>query len=350
MKTRTFGEVEVGPGQPPYIIAEVGSNHNGDLDLCLELIDAAADAGAHAVKFQSWDDRSLIAAEEYARNTSYSDTKRHFGSLLEMVRAYQFTEEQHRVAAERCAERGVAFCSTPFSESEVDLLVELDVPFLKVASMDVNNLRLIDYAARTGRPMVVSTGMASLAEVARAVEVVHAAGNDQLILLHCISQYPPDLDDVNLANIPMLREAFGVPVGFSDHTLGTAIPLAAIALGACVVEKHFTLDKDMEGWDHAISADVPELGALVDGSVQIARALGHSHRVVTEADLEKRRSFRRSLVVRSALPAGHRLTESDLTAKRPATGIPPEHFDTVVGRELARDVGEDEVLVWSDLR
>jgi len=250
-----LGEFWVGPGHPPYIIAEIGSNHNGDMDLCRRLIDAAADAGAHAVKFQSWSETSLIAEEEYARNTQYADKKKHFGTLHEMVRAYQFTVEQHREAKKHCDARNIAFCSTPFSNEEVDLLESLDVPFFKIASMDIVHLQLLRHVARRQRPVVISTGMATLAEVEQAVEVVRAEGNSQIVLLHCVSIYPPEYETIHLRNLQTLEQAFEVPVGFSDHTLGTAIPLAAIALGARVIEKHFTLDKDMEGWDHAISAN-----------------------------------------------------------------------------------------------
>ncbi len=349
MKTVKFGEIEVGDGRPPYIIAEIGSNHNGDMDLCRKLIDAAADAGAHAVKFQSWSETTLIAREEYDRNTEYSDKKKHFGSLREMVKAYQLTPDQHREAHAHCQKRGIAFCSTPFSPEEADLLEELDVPFFKVASMDIVYPRLLRHIARKGRPMVISTGMATMAEIEQAVETVRGEGNDMIVLLHCISIYPPDYEMIHLRNMETLRRAFEVPVGFSDHSLGTAIPLAAMALGACVIEKHFTLDKDMEGWDHAISADPAEMRTIVEEGRNIFTALGSTRRTVTEAEHEKRKKFRRSLVIRRPLPKGHVLTEDDLDAKRPGTGVPPADISRVIGRTLARDLGEDDVLYWSDL-
>jgi N-acetylneuraminate synthase len=344
-----LGGVLVGDGHPPYVIAEIGSNHNGDMDLCRRLIDAAADAGAHAVKFQSWSERSLIAREEYDRNLDYDDKKKHFGSLREMVRAYQLTPEQHLQAREWCRERGVAFCSSAFSPEEVDLLDELDVPFYKVASMDVTYLPLLRYVAARQRPVVLATGMATLGEIERAVDVVRSGGNEQLALLHCVSIYPPDYDTIRLHNIPMLRDVFDVPVGFSDHTLGTSIPLASVALGACIIEKHFTIDKDMEGWDHAISADPGELRTIVDESARVWKALGGRPRVVTEAEVEKRGRFRRSLVLRRDVPAGRRLDEGDLTAKRPGIGISPADLEYVVGRSLRADMREDDVLRWDDL-
>lgn len=350
MKAVRLGTTEVGPGHAPYIIAEIGSNHNGDMTLCRKLIDAAADAGAHAVKFQSWTDKSLIAREEYERNTDYSDKKKHFGSLLDMVRAYQFTEEQHREALEHCRIRGITFCSTPFSEPEADLLEQLDVPFFKIASMDVTYLPFLKYVARKKRPIVISTGMSTLAEIEQAVEAVRSEGNDDIVLLHCISIYPPEYDTIHLRNIEMLQNTFDVPVGFSDHSLGVAIPLAAITLGACVIEKHFTLAKDMPGWDHAISADPAEMQTIATEGRNIFTALGHYSRSVSPAEMEKRKKFRRSLVARTALPAGHVLTETDLTAKRPGTGISPAELDYAVGRTLARPLDEDQVLAWADLR
>lgn len=350
MRTVALGDVEVGPGHPPYVIAEIGSNHNGDMDLARSLIDAAHTAGADAVKFQSWSEQSLIANEEYERNPSYSDKKRHFGSLREMVRAYQLTPDQHREAQTHCRERGITFSSSVFSRAEVDLLLELDVPFFKIASMDVVNVPLLEYVAQTGRPVIISTGMATLGEIEQAMEVMRAAGNDhRVVLLHCISIYPPAADTVNLRNITTLQAAFDVPVGFSDHTLGTAVPLAAIALGACVIEKHFTLDKDMAGWDHSISADPPELQAIVSQGRQVFDALGTTTRVVGEAERQKRAQFRRSLVARADLPAGHRIEAADLDAKRPGTGIAPDEMPYVVGRTLARDLIADQVLSWDDL-
>ena len=350
MKTIKFGDIEIGPGHPPYIIAEVGSNHNGDMNLCRQLIDAAAEAGAHAVKFQSWTDTSLIAEEEYQRNTEYSDKKKHFGSLREMVTAYQLTTDQHREAHAHCQARGIAFCSTPFSVPEVDLLEELDVPFFKIASMDVVHLPLLKYVARKQRPVVISTGMATLAEVEQAVETVRAEGNEQIVLLHCVSIYPPEYDTIHLRNMATLQEAFDVPVGFSDHTLGTAIPLAAIAIGACIIEKHFTLDQDMAGWDHAISANPEQMRTIVAEGKNIQIALGENRRTVSAAELEKRKKFRRSLVARRKLERGHVLTEADLDAKRPGTGIAPNEINYVIGRRLASDVVADQVLHWNNLQ
>lgn len=339
----------VGDGHPPYVIAEIGSNHNGDMALCYELVDAAAECGVDAVKFQSFSATSLVGEAEYARNTTYSDKKKHFGTLREMVEAYQFTPEMHEQALERCRERGVAFLSTPFSPEEVDLLERLGVGAHKVASMDVNHPLLLRSIGATGKPVLLSTGMATLGEVEAAVAALREAGSGEVCLLHCVSIYPPDPRDVHLRNIPTLRAAFDAPVGFSDHTLGVAIPLAAVALGACVIEKHFTIDKDMEGWDHAISADPEEMRRLVEDSRLVHASLGSAVRTVSQAEMEKRRRFRRRIVARRELPAGHVLTLDDIDFKRPGTGIHPNEYELVVGRRLTRPVGRDHELEWSDL-
>jgi N-acetylneuraminate synthase len=319
------------------------------MNLCRLLIDSAAAAGANAVKFQSWTDKSLIAEEEYDRNTEYSDKKKHFGSLREMVTAYQLTTDQHVEAHDRCVEQGIAFCSTPFSCSEVDLLDSLDVPFFKIASMDAVHLPLLRYVACKKRPVVISTGMATMGEIEQAVDTVRAEGNDQIVLLHCVSIYPPEYDTIHLRNMETLQRAFDCPVGFSDHTLGTAIPLAAIAIGACMIEKHFTLDQDMEGWDHAISANPEQMQTIVREGKNIIRALGSGRRTVSDAEMEKRKKFRRSLVARQSLSKGHVLSESDFEAKRPGTGVSPDEIQYVVGRTLASDMAEDQVLRWSNL-
>lgn len=339
----------VGPQHPPYIIAEIGSNHNGDVALAKRMIDEAKRCGADAVKFQSWSSRSLIAKAEYERNTAYADTDRHFGSLREMVEAYQLTPPQHHELAAHCADVGIHFMSSAFSEPEVELLVELDVPAIKIASMDVTHPLLLEWVARSGKPVILSTGLSSLAEIATAVEALEAHGCEQLIVLHCVSIYPPADSDLRLRNIPMLREAFDLPVGYSDHALGTAVPLAAVALGACVIEKHFTLDTTMQGWDHWMSATPDDLERLCTGARQVHAALGGSARVVGSAEREKRAKFRRSIVLARDVAAGHVLTLDDLDFKRPGTGIAPLHHGAVVGRSVRRALEADHELAWTDL-
>ena len=349
MEKLTIGTRVVGPGEPPWVIAEIGSNHNGDMSLARRIVDAAKEAGADAVKFQSWSKDSLISRAEYARNTRYAKLDPSALTLEQAVEKYQFTPAQHREMAAYCAQRGITFFSSCFSATEVELLESLDVPAYKIASMDVTHLPLLDVVAATRKPVLLSTGMATLAEIETALGRLRRGGSGPVALLHCIALYPCPPSELNLRNIRTLERAFDVPVGFSDHTLGTTAALAAIALGACLIEKHFTIDKKLEGWDHAISADPPELAAVVREGRAVWEAMGRAERVVGPAELEKRKAFRRRAVARHALKKGSRLRAEDLEFKRPGTGIGPDQIDFVVGRALLRDVGAEEELEWSDL-
>ncbi|QSZ67865.1 polysaccharide biosynthesis protein [Methanofollis aquaemaris] len=339
----------VGKGKVPYFIAEIGSNHNGDMDLCKKMIDAAIACGADAVKFQSWTKSSLISKAEYARNTEYSDKKKHFGSLEAMVEKYQFTTDQHKEIISYCKSAGITFLSSCFSNSEVDLLVSLDVPVFKIASMDINNLPFLEYVASKGRPVILSTGMASLGEIETAIATLRSSGSGSIALLHCVSIYPPNFETINLRNISTLEMAFDMPVGFSDHTLGTAIPTAAIALGACIIEKHFTLDKNLLGWDHAISADPVEMKRIVQDGKEVFLSLGNTLRSVSDAELEKRKKFRRSVVLKRNMKKGEIIDRNDIDFKRPGTGIGPEEIKYLIDRSLSEDVEADVELKWSDI-
>jgi N-acetylneuraminate synthase len=348
MERLTIAGRAIGPAEPPYVVAEIGANHNGDMALCRRLVEAAADCGADAVKFQSWSAASLVSEQEYARNTRYANGNGR-PTLHESVSRYQLTPDAHRETAAFCRERGVVFFSSCFSRAEVDLLESLEVPAYKIASMDVNHLPLLAHVAATGKPVLLSTGMATLGEVERALETLRAGGAGPVALLHCVSIYPAPPSMVNLRMLETWRRAFGVPVGYSDHTLGLATPLAAVALGACILEKHFTLDRRLEGWDHAISADPAELAALVRESHAVFEALGSGVRAVSEAELAQRAAFRRCMVARRAIRHGERLSADDVEFKRPGSGISPDELRYVLGRPLVRDVAAEEELAWSDL-
>ena len=339
----------VGPGEPPYIIAEIGANHNGDMALCRTMIDSAKSCGADAVKFQSWSKFSILSKSEYERNTSYSDKKQHFGSLAEMVEKYQLTPAQHREVAEYCRKLGITFLSSCFSPEEVDLLDELNVPAYKVASMDINNLDLLRYVGARKRAVILSTGMSTLGEIEQAIQTLHDAGSGPVALLHCISIYPPAMETIHLRNIATLQTAFDVPVGFSDHSIGTSIPLAAIAVGACIIEKHFTLDKDLPGWDHAISADPSELASIAAEGRNIFLALGRTVRTVSVAEVEKRMKFRRRAILARPMKEGDIIRSSDLKFLRPGTGMRPDEISYIVGRRVKSDLDADHELEWSDL-
>ncbi len=339
----------IGPGEPPYIIAEIGSNHNGDMELCKKLIVSAKRCGADAVKFQSWSKSSLISHAEYQRNTNYADKKKHFGSLEEMVEKYQLTVQQHYEVKKYCDKKGITFISSSFSGEEVDLLNDIDVPAFKISSMDVNHIPLLKYVASKHKPVILSTGMATIGEIEQAIYVLKKGGAGSIALLHCISIYPPAYETINLRNITMLRRTFDVPVGFSDHSLGTAIPLAAIALGACIIEKHFTLDKNLDGWDHAISCDPSELQIIVRDGKNVFDALGNSTRSLTKLEIEKRKKFRRCIVISRPMKKGEKISIGDLDYKRPGTGISPNEVNYVIGRTVKHNLKFDDELKWSDL-
>lgn len=342
---------EIANYSTPYIIAEIGANHNGDMELAKKIIDKAVECGVDAVKFQSWTNKSLISRSEYEKNQRYDDSpKKHFGSLEEMVEKYYLRREQHFLLKEYCDQKGVQFCSTPFSNEEVDLLEELEVPFYKVASMDINNYRLLKYIGEKGKPVILSTGMSTIAEIDNAVKVIEKTGNKKIIILHCVSLYPPEPEDIHLNNILLLQKMYpNYPIGFSDHTIGTSVPIASVALGAAVIEKHFTLDKDLPGWDHEISADPEEMKYIVEESKIVSKALGNYHRTVMEAEEEKKLKFRRSIVVTRDMRKGEVIEESDITFKRPGTHISPDQMQYVIGRKLNRDLSEDDLLDWDYL-
>lgn len=333
----------------PYIIAEIGSNHNGNMNLAKKLIDAAVDSGANAVKFQSWTPESLIATEEYEANTEYNDDpNKHWGSLRQMVEKYYLRKDEHIELNRYCKSKGVNFCSTPFSNTEAELLNELDIPFYKIASMDINNLRLITHIAKYNKPVILSTGMATLGEIEKAIQTIEKTGNNQIVLLHCISVYPPEMKDVNLRNITMLQQAFEYPVGFSDHTIGSSIPLASVALGACIIEKHFTIDKDLPGWDHKVSATPEEFKVITQESKNISAALGSTRRVISEQEKKKVPQMRRSIVTAKQIKKNGIIAAEDLTFKRPGSGISPDQEEFVVGRKAKKDLDIDVVLTWKD--
>jgi len=335
----------------PYIIAELGSNHNGDMNLARKMIKAAKDAGANCVKFQSWSKDSIFAKEKYKDNYFLDDDYRNRNdySLEAIVEEYSISEEELIEMKNFCNDVKIDCTSTPFSPREVDFLVnELKTPFIKVASMDLNNLPFLRYLAKQKLPIVLSTGLSSLSEIDVAIDCIEEEGNTDIIILHCVSLYPPEDSQVNLNNIETLQKIYPYPIGFSDHTIGTCIPLASVAKGACVIEKHFTLDKNLQGWDHKVSATPDELEIIIEGSSRIVDAMGTS-RIQVREDLNRRKEFRRSIVITSNKSAGSTVSENDIDFKRPGTGISPNELKYVLGRTLAVDKNEDDVLKFEDL-
>jgi len=345
-----IGDRVVGPGQPAYVIAEAGSNHNRDLATAKRLIEVAAAAGADAVKFQTYTAEGL-----YSRRTptmSYlrdQELLRDQESVWQLIKRVELPWEWHGELAGHARRCDIDFLSTPFEEAAVDALEEVGVKAYKIASYEVNHLPLIERCAKTGKPLLISTGMASLGDIERALDVVNGLGYDQVALLHCAINYPPAFEDLNLRAIQTLARAFDVPVGWSDHTPGHTADVVAVALSATVVEKHFTTSRDQEGPDHGFALEPDELTAMVQAIREAEASLGSSVKRVTEAESEMYRLGRRSLVAARDIPAGGQLSRDDVAVKRPGLGIPVHELDAVVGRHASRAIEADEVLTWQDL-
>lgn len=343
-----IGERRIGSGEPAFIIAEVGVNHNGDMDLARALVDAAAAAGADAVKFQTWKTELVIhrtAPKAEYQKTAAGDSQTQF----DMVRKLELGPEQFQELAERCRTRGTIFLSTAFDEESLDLVVGLGVPLLKIPSGEIDNPLLLRAAARTGRPLVLSTGMSDLIEVRTAIDHLRRSGAGAIIVMQCTSNYPAATDDANLRAIPVMADAFDVVVGYSDHTLGSETAIAARALGASVFEKHVTLDKSLPGPDHQASASMAEFADYVAALRKIEAALGSGVKIPSPREQNVKAVARRSLFLRQSVKAGELIEEKSLIALRPAGGLPPSQLDQIVGRFACRDLKAGEALSWTDL-
>ena len=325
----------------PYIVAEVNSSHNGNVEVARQMIKAAKETGCDCVKFQSWSAESLYSKSYYDKNPI---TKR-------IVTKFSLSQDQLREMAIYCKEQGIGFSSTPYSEPEVDFLAdECEVPFIKIASMEVNNFSFLTYIAKKGLPIVLSTGMAEIEEVKKAVKVIEDAGNKQICLLHCISIYPAEPTTINLNNIKMLRDLFpDYPIGFSDHTLGNEIACAAVAMGASLIEKHLTLDKAKMGMDNNMAIEPDEMKALVDNCHIVQKSLGSYDRVVREDEYAQRLKMRRSVIATQDLEVGTILDESMLGAKRPGDGIQLEEIPSLIGKRLMNAVKADCLISKEDI-
>jgi sialic acid synthase SpsE len=342
-----IGERWVGEGEPCFVIAEAGANHNRDLAMGRELIDVAAEAGADAVKFQTYSAETLYSKKtprfSYLEGVSDKDT-------WDLIKEIELPRQWQGDLAAHAARRGIRFLSSPFDVQAVDELAALDVPAYKIASFEIVDLSLIRYTAAKGRPMILSTGLASYEDIADAIAACAAAGNREVILLQCASLYPAPPARMNLRAMATLRQAFAVPVGLSDHSLGIHVAAAAVALGASVIEKHFTLDRKLPGPDHPFAIEPRELSDLVRHIREVEAALGDGLKLgPAPEEQEMHQKGRRSLIAARAIPRGTRIERSMIVVKRPGFGIRPKFVDLVVGRVARVDIEEDAVLTWEML-
>ena len=337
-----------------FIIAEAGVNHNGNMDTAIKLIDMAKKAGADAIKFQTFKSERLVTrstpkAKYQKANTGSGE------SQLEMLKRLELTSDNFKRLFSYCRKKNIIFMSTPFDEKSADMLDRLGMGIFKIPSGEITNKPLVQHIAGKNKPVILSTGMSYLSEVEKAVrwiyEIWNKSGfNQQLTLLHCVSNYPAHAADVNLYAMNTLKAAFGLSVGYSDHTQGIEIPIAAVAMGAKVVEKHFTLDKNMKGPDHKASLEPDELKAMVKAIRNVEKAMGDGIKRPTEKEDETRIIARRSLVAKRDIKKGDVINSGDIIIKRPGNGILPEFKETLRGMKASKNIIADSVIKWGDIK
>lgn len=345
-KSIKIGKHFIGKNHSPFLIAEMSGNHNQSLERALAIVDAAATAGAHALKIQTYTPETMtlnISEGEFFISDPKSLWKGK--SLFDLYREAMTPWEWHKAIKERCEKHGMLFFSTPFDHTAVDFLEELNVDLYKIASFENTDLSLIRRVAKTGKPMIISTGMANIAELAETVQTAKEAGCTQLILLKCTSAYPSTAKDANLLTIPNMRDLFGVEVGLSDHTMGIGVAIASIALGATVIEKHFTLDRKEGGVDSAFSMEPAEFKMLVEEAKAAWEAIG---KITYERGQSEVKSlvFRRSLYIAQDMNTGDLLDEKNLRVIRPGFGLPPKYYEQVLGKTVRRAVKKGTPFTW----
>lgn len=347
MERIRIGTSWVGPGERCFVVAEAGSNHNGDFGQALRLIDVAADAGADAVKFQNFK-----AEKMYPRSAGVSDYLNSPKPIYEIIREMEMPDGWIPGLAAHCADRGVGFLSSPFDEASADVLDPF-VPAFKVASYEMTHVPLLRHAARKGKPMIVSTGTATLEEVLRAVDVIRSEGNGQIILLQCTASYPSPLEAVNVRALVTMREATGLPTGLSDHSRDPIVaPMAAVALGAVMVEKHFTLSNSLPGPDHRFAVEPPELKEMVRRIRQVEAALGHGRKELLAEEEELHLFARRTIFAVKPIATGGLLTRGNtavLRCGKLGRGLPPERYESVLGRKARHDISPETPICDEDL-
>lgn len=325
------------------IIAEAGVNHNGDLDMAKALIDAAADAGADYVKFQTFKAENLLTS--YAQKAPYQkELTESDESQFDMIKKLELSVELHKVLKEYCEMKSIKFMSSPFDIQSLELLIDLNVDFIKIPSGEIVNYPLLRAIGKSNKPVIMSTGMANLSDIESAITVLREFGTTELTILHCNTEYPTPFSDVNLNAMDAIGAAFKLPVGYSDHTIGIEVPIAAVAKGAIVIEKHFTIDKSLPGPDHKASLDPVELKQMVNAIRNIELCLGHGIKSPSSSESKNMTAARKSIVAKCEIRPGEQFTEDNLAVKRPGNGISPMQWNHIIGKESARSYQKDEMI------
>ena len=326
-----------------FIIAEAGVNHNGQFDLACQLIDAAKNAGADCVKFQTFRSQNLVSGR--AQKAAYQQEATGTGTQAEMLKKLELSSEEFLALRDYCEKVGISFLSTPFDLESIEFLHSVSMPFWKIPSGEVTNLPYLEAIAKTRKPVVMSTGMCDIDEITKAIKVLRDNGTTEIRLLQCNTEYPTPFEDVNLRAMLAMKKIFGLDVGYSDHTKGIEVPIAAVALGATIIEKHFTLDRTMDGPDHKASLEPDELAAMVDGIRNVEKALGKEEKAPSPSEKKNLEVARKSIVAKTRIKRGEELTIQNITTKRPGNGISPMHWYEVLGSIAIRDFEEDDLIV-----
>ncbi len=340
-----LGNKIIGEGHPCFFIAEAGVNHNGDINLAKKLIDVAKNAGADAVKFQTFKTEYIVT--KHAKTAAYA--KKESNTQHELLKKLELSKEDHKVLQNYCNKKGIIFCSTPHSgEWSVDLLEELRVPFYKIGSGDIDNLPFLKYVAKTKKPIILSSGMATIDEIKEAISTVRSEGNENIVMLHCTTSYPCTIEHAHLRMIRTLRMECDVLVGYSDHTTEIVTPSIAHALGAVIVEKHFTLDKKLPGPDHKASVNPEELKETISLLRTTELLLGSSNKKINPIEQKIKEIARKSIVAKGVIKKGQIITKNMLDIKRPGTGLRPKLLSSIIGKKATRNIAHDDLLKQGD--
>lgn len=335
----------IGKGEPTFIVAEIGVNHNGNMDLVKKLIDEASNAGVDAIKFQKFKTEALVTKN--APKAKYQEvTTDKSESQYDMLKRLELTEDNLRELYSYATSKGIEAFATPFDDESVDFLYDLGVKAYKVGSGDITNIPMLKKMAKKGLPIILSAGMSTLGEIEDALEAIRMEGNENIILMHCTSNYPTNEEDVNLRAMNTMMTAFQLPTGYSDHTMGTSISIAAVAMGAVIIEKHFTLDRNLAGPDHKASLEPQELKELVTGIRNVEKALGSPIKRPNKSEMDVKHVAQKSVVATQDIKKGDVITREMLTVKRPGGGIKPKYLELIVGRKAAVDIPQDTIILF----